>query len=93
MEISYHLPITEEYETRGCKVKIDAASNANSVKIDVFNIKTGYGSSYIHVLLPGNDKGYSDRDMSEIRENLNNMLDQFGESEWNEIHFTNQILS
>lgn len=93
MENFYTLPITNEYETRGCKVVINASENPTSVDIYVENIKTGYKTAYRHVLLPGNDKGYSDTDIREIKEALNNMLDNYGDPECNEIHFTNQILS
>ena len=87
------LPISNEYEKRGCRVTINAYSDPESVDITVKNLKTGCTGSYRHILFPGNTRGYSDRDMKEIQDNLNNLLDQYGEPEWNEIHFTNQILS
>lgn len=89
----YRTPLTTEYTTRGCNVKIDAATCSERVTITVNNIKTGNGSSYTHILLPGNIDGYSDKDMRKIQDELNKLLDEYGESEWNEIHFTNQILS
>lgn len=91
--MTFGYPITGEYVTRGCRVKIDAASDPSSVSITVTNLKTGFSTSYVHILLPGNDKCYSEHDISEIHDNLNKMLDQYGEIECNEIHFTNQILS
>lgn len=93
MDNFYRMPITREYETRGCKVKIDAASDDSCVDITVENLKTGDGSKYRYILLPGNDKGYSDKDIFTIQNELNNMLDKYGEIECNDIHFTNQILS
>ena len=89
----YGIPISQEYNTRGCKVKIDASTYSDSVTVTVTNINTGYTGTYVHVLSPVNNQGYTEYDMREIHENLNTMLDQYGESECNEIHFTNQILS
>lgn len=93
MENLYTMPITKEYETRGCKVSIDAANNPDRVDIYVENIKTGCKTGYSHILLPGNDKGYSDKDIREIKGAINTMLDNYGDPECNEIHFTNQIFS
>lgn len=94
MENFYRLPISKEYETRGCKVNIDAYSDELRVDITVKNLTTGYGSSYVHELTSDrNDKGYTDEDMRTIKNELNNLLDNYGDPECNEIHFTNQILS
>jgi hypothetical protein len=93
MDSFYCLPITKEYTTRGCNVKIDAVTKSDRVSVSVKNINSGKGSMYIHVLLPGNDKGYSDRDMHIIKTELNRLLDEYGDDEWDNIHFTNQILS
>ena len=93
MDNFYCLPITNEYITRGCNVKIDAVSNSNNVMITVNNINTGEGSSYNHTLISNHDKGYSDKDMSIIKNELNKLLDKYGDDEWDKIHFTNQILS
>lgn len=93
MKDFYILPITNEYETRGCKVTINASENPTSVDIYVENIKTGCKTGYRHVLMPGSERGYSDTDIKEIKDALNNMLDNYGDPECNEIHFTNQILS
>lgn len=93
MDNIYRIPLTQEYETRGCKVTIDAASDSNCVDINVKNLKSGYSENFRYVLLPGNDKGYTDNDIHQIKDGLNDLLDKLGESEWNEIHFTNQILS
>lgn len=93
MENSFCMPITQEYETRGCRVTINAASNSDCVDIAVVNLKSGYGGTFRHVLFPyKNDKGYSDTDMHSIKSGLNSLLDQYGDSEWEKIHFTNQIL-
>lgn len=89
----YTMPITNEYETRGCKVVIDAASSANSVDISVYNKKSGIGSIHHHVLMNGNTKGYSKHDMTEIKGVLDNLLDTYGDEQCNKIHYTNQILS
>lgn len=89
----YKRPVTTEYETRGCRVKIDAASCKDRVDISVENIKTGAHGTFSHVLMPGrNDEGYTDIDMQSMKDGLNELLDRFGETEWKEIHFTNQIL-
>ena len=93
MENFYRIPITQEYETRGCNVKIDAATDNSCVNIHVTNLKSGDHASYRHILLPGNDKGYSDTDIFAIHSELNNMLDKYGEPGCNDIYFTNQILS
>lgn len=92
MDNFYCLPITKEYITRGCNVKIDAVSDSDRVTVSVKNINTGEGSMYTHMLLPGNDKGYSNNDMKIIKNELNNLLDQYGEKEWDKVHYTNQIL-
>ena len=86
-------PITQEYETRGCRVNINAGEDPSWVDIQVTNIKSGHTTSYRHILMPGSNKGYSQQDILEMQSALNNMLDAYGDSEWNEIHFTNQILS
>jgi hypothetical protein len=93
MENYCRIPLTREYETRGCTVKIDAASSDSRVIVDVRNIKTGDGSSYTHVILPGSDIGYMDRDVRDIRCAIDDLLDKYGEPLWKEIDFTNQILS
>ena len=93
MDNYYSIPITKEYKTRGCNVKIDAVSDPDHVTISVKNINKGTGSTYTHTLLPGNDKGYSNKDMYIIKNELNKLLDEYGEEEWDKIHFTNQILS
>ena len=94
MDTYYRLPVSREYETRGCSVKIDAYSDELCVDIVVRNIKTGLGSSYRYALLPENNSyGYTESDIVTIRTELNRLLDDYGDPECSEIHFTNQILS
>lgn len=90
----YVFPITTEYESRGCTVKINAAANPHSVEIDVENNKTHYGSRAVYVLpVWTRDKGYTDDDYKIIKEMTETLLNTFGEDEWETVHFTNQILS
>ena len=89
----YGTPISQEYETRGCKVKIDA-SLKDRVELTVQNIKTGVSSKCIYLLSPlQHDKGYSEKDMSGIHNALNELIDQHGETECETITFTNTICS
>ena len=93
METCYRLPITSEYTTRGCTVKIDAAANSDCVDVFVKNNKTNFGSSFRYIIMPNSSNGYRDEDIKGIKNMLNDLLDQYGDPECNEIHFTNQILS
>ena len=93
MENCYRLPITKEYTSRGCTVKIDAASSSRYVDVEVTNNKTHKGSNVRFSLKPGSDDGYSNEDMCKIHSSINQLLDQYGDVECNNIHFTNQILS
>lgn len=95
MESSYRIPITQKYEKRGCQVSIDAAANSNRVDIEVRNIKTGRFGKYSYVIDPiqAHERGYTMNDVQTIKSEIDSMLDTYGELEWNEIHFTNQILS
>ena len=95
MENYYRLPLTKEYNIRGCNVKIDAASCQERVDIQVTNIKTGEGSIYSHMLDPSikfNEKGYTKTDILTIKSAINELIDKYGELEWNEINSINQIL-
>ena len=93
MENYCRIPMTREYETRGCRVKIDAASSDTRVTVEVYNIETGAGSMYTHVILPDRQIGYTDQDVHDIRSAIDDLLDKYGEPLWKEIDFTNQILS
>lgn len=95
MENCYKLPITKEYTTRGCNVKIDAASYQDRVDIYVTNIKTGKGMSYSYILdlsINFREKGYTENDIRTIKSIINELVDKYGESEWTEVNSTNQIL-
>jgi hypothetical protein len=93
MENFYELPVSKEYVTRGCKVSINGAFDSR-VDINVKNIKTGLGSGITYILDPiVNRTGYTENDMIHMKNYLNSLLDEYGEPECREIHFTNQILS
>ena len=94
MESCYVFPITQEYESKGCTVKINAAANPHTVEIEVENIKTHMGSRAVYVLpVWTRNRGYTDDDYKIIKEMTENLLNTYGEPEWNTVHFTNQILS
>lgn len=89
----YRLPITKEYISRGCTVNIDAAANSDCVDVTVKNNTTNAGSGFKYIILPDRDNGYMENDIQNIKDMLNNLLDEYGDKECREIHFTNQILS
>ena len=90
----YIMPITQEYDKRGCHVSINAAANSNGVDITVTNLKTNYTGYARYVLMPGREREwYNETDIREIQNMINSLLDTYGDQECNEIHFTNQILS
>ena len=93
MDDFYCAPITKEYTTRGCDVRIDAVTDPDRVTVTVKNNKSGKGSIYSHILLPNSDNGYSNKDMTIIKTELDKLLDEYGENECEKLHFTNQILS
>ncbi len=91
---TYNMPITREYTTRGCRVNIDASSDNNCVDINVTNLKSGLSGNTRYILLPHKDtEWYTKEDIISIQNMINDLLDEYGDTECNEILFTNQILS
>lgn len=93
MDDCYVFPITKEYESQGCTVKINAAKNPDFVDVSVKNNKTCKGLNVRYVLTSNDDKGYHKPDIQNIQNLVNDLIDQYGDKKCTRTHFTNQILS